>query len=360
MRHGGVSLSEVPEDGADAEGVLRAADEARVMAGVPPGGEPLVLICGLDHHSISEEQAVLRAADVPFRRVAPRTEDDYIRECCEAAALLVQYAPFTRRVFEGLPRLRVVVRYGVGVDGIDLDAATEHGVPVVNVPDYGTDEVANHAVALLLALGRKIARLDRQTRAGRWDVFQVGQISRFAGRTVGIVGCGRIGSSVARKLGGFDVHLFGHDPYITAFPPRVMPVPLERLLAESDYVTLHCPLTSETRHLIDAGRLALMSPTAVLVNTARGGLVDTAALVEALQTGSLAGAGLDVLEDEPIDPRSPLLAMEQVIVTPHAAWYSDEGRSDLKRKAAEEAVRVLRGERPLNCVNPKVFARVRR
>lgn len=320
---------------------------------------PLVFVCGLDHTSITEEAAVFSVAGVRFRRVAARTEGEYLKECGEADGLLVQYGAFSRRVIEGLPRLRVLVRYGVGVDGVDLEAAIEHGIPVINVPDYGTDEVANHAVALLLALARKISRLDRQTRAGRWDVFGVGPVTRFAGETVGILGCGRIGSSVARKLGGFDVRLLGCDPHIEVFPPRVQPVSLERLLGESDYLTVHCPLTSETHHLLDAHALALMKPTAVLINTARGGIVDTAALIEALHTGSLAGAGLDVLEQEPIDPRSPLLSMEQVIVTPHAAWYSEESRSDLKRRAAEEAVRVLRGERPLNCVNPAALGNLR-
>ena len=147
-----------------------------------------------------------------------RTEAEYLERCGEADGLLVQYGAVTRRVLEGLPRVRVLVRYGVGVDGIDLAAATDHGVPVVNVPDYGTDEVANHAVALLLALARKIARLDRQTRSGGWDVFRVGPVTRLAGQTVGIVGCGRIGSAVARKLGGFDVRLLGCDPNIEHLP----------------------------------------------------------------------------------------------------------------------------------------------
>jgi len=321
---------------------------------------PLALICGLDHRGIREEEAVFKAARVEWRRVVVRGEDDYLRECGAADALLVQYGALTRRVFEGLPRLRVLVRYGVGVDGIDLAAASDCGVPVVNVPDYGTDEVASHAVAILLALTRKIVRLDRQTRAGGWNVFHVGPIHRLAGRTVGILGCGRIGGSVARKLAGFDVRVLGTDPYVPAFPPAVQPVPFERLLDESDYLTLHCPLTEETRHLVDARALARMRPTAVLVNTARGGIVDTDALIDALRTGGLAGAGLDVLEDEPLASTSPLHQMEQVIITPHAAWYSEEARSDLKRRVAEEAVRVLQGGRPRHCVNPDAFARARR
>jgi D-3-phosphoglycerate dehydrogenase len=324
-----------------------------------PAAGPLVLICGLDHANVAEEEQVFRSAGLRFAQVVARTEDDLLRQCGEADALLVQYGLLTRRVIEGLPRLRLVVRYGVGVDGVDLTAATERGIPVANVPDYGTDEVANHAVALLLALARKITRLDRQTRAGRWDVFEAQPIHRLAGRTVGIVGCGRIGSRVARKLGGFDVRLLGHDPYIKEFPPGVQPARLETLLAESDYVTLHCPLTAGTRHLIDGPALARMKPGAILVNTARGGIVDTAALAEALEQGRLAGAGLDVTEQEPPDRASSLFRMEQVIVTPHAAWYSEEGRSDLKRRVAEEAVRVLRGgEPPRNCVNPEVFGRV--
>ncbi|MBI4012362.1 MAG: C-terminal binding protein [Candidatus Rokubacteria bacterium] len=324
-----------------------------------PPASPFVLICGLDHANVAEEEAVFREAGVRFGQVVARTEDDFLRECGGADALLVQYGQVSRRVLQGLPRLRLVVRYGVGVDGVDVAAATERGIPVANVPDYGTDEVANHAVALLLALGRKIARLDRQTRAGRWNVFEIQPVHRLIGRTVGLVGCGRIGSRVARKLAGFDVRLLAHDPYLAEFPPGVTPVGRERLLAESDYVTLHCPLTAETRHLIDAAALACMKPGAVLINTARGGIVDTAALVAALEGGRLGGAGLDVTEQEPLDPGSPLLRLEQVIVTPHAAWYSEEGRSELKRRVAEEAVRVLvRGEPPQNCVNPEVLGRV--
>jgi D-3-phosphoglycerate dehydrogenase / 2-oxoglutarate reductase len=320
---------------------------------------PLVVICGLDHANIAEEQDVFAKAGLRFQVVVARSDAEYLERCREADGLLIQYGDVTRRVLEGLPRVRVLIRYGVGVDGIDLAAATDHGVPVVNVPDYGTDEVANHAVALLLALARKIARLDRQTRGGGWDVFRIGPVTRLAGQTVGILGCGRIGSAVARKLSGFDVRLLGCDPYVETFPPGVQPVAFERLLAESDYLTIHCPLTDETRHAFDAESLGWMRPTSMLINTARGGIVDTAALTDALQQGFLAGAGLDVLEEEPIDPASPLLRMEQVIVTPHAAWYSEEGRSDLKRRAAEEAVRVLRGERPRHCVNPEVLGRLR-
>jgi D-3-phosphoglycerate dehydrogenase / 2-oxoglutarate reductase len=325
----------------------------------PATNAPLVVICGLDHANVAEEQDVFAKAGVRYQVVVARTDAEYLERCREADGLLIQYGDVTRRVLEGLPRVRVLVRYGVGVDGIDLAAATDHGVLVVNVPDYGTDEVANHAVALLLALTRKIARLDRQTRSGGWDVFRIGPVTRLAGQTVGILGCGRIGSAVARKLSGFDLRLLGCDPYIETFPPGVQPVAFERLLAESDYVTIHCPLTDETRHAFDAESLGWMRPTAMLINTARGGIVDTAALVDALQQGFLAGAGLDVLEHEPIDPASPLLRMEQVIVTPHAAWYSEEGRSDLKRRAAEEAVRVLRGEWPRHCVNPDVLGRLR-
>jgi D-3-phosphoglycerate dehydrogenase len=324
-----------------------------------PAAVPLVLICGLDHANVAEEQDVFARSGTRYAVVPARTEAEYLARCREADGLLVQYGAVTRRVFEGLPRLRVIVRYGVGVDGIDLAAATDHGVPVVNVPDYGTDEVANHAVALLLALARKITRLDRQTRAGGWDVFRVGPVTRLAGRTVGIVGCGRIGAAVARKLSGFDVRLLGCDPYRESFPPGIQPVAFDRLLAESDYVTIHCPLTADTRHLFGAEAFARMRPGAVLVNTARGGIVDTAALTQALQEGLLGGAGVDVVEQEPLDPASPLLRMEQVIVTPHAAWYSEEGRSDLKRRAAEEAVRVLRGEPPRHCVNPAALERRR-
>ncbi len=336
--------------------MLRAPDEARMTGPGPLRPAPLVLICGLDHASVAEEEAVFRAAGVRFAQVLARTAAEYLREGREADALLVQYGDVDRRVIEGLPRLRLLVRYGVGVDGIDVAAATERGIPVVNVPDYGTDEVANHAVALLLALARKLPALDRQVRGGGWDVFAVQPVHRLAGRTVGILGCGRIGSRVARKLAGFDVRLLAHDPYVERLPAGVTGVSFDRLLAESDFLTIHCPLTAETRHLFGRAALGRMKPTAVLVNTARGGIVDTAALVEALEAGRLAGAGLDVTEPEPLAPGHPLRRLEGVIVTPHAAWYSEEGRGDLKRRVAEETVRVLvRGEPPLHCVNPEAL-----
>jgi D-3-phosphoglycerate dehydrogenase / 2-oxoglutarate reductase len=343
-----VSSSTPPEPRVSRRPVARASDGP---------GEPLVLICGLDHAAIAEESEVFGAAGVRFAQVRCHSEDDFLRACGDADGLLIQYGVVNRRVLEGLPRVRFLVRYGVGVDGIDLAAATARGIPVVNVPDYGTDEVANHAVALLLALARKLPQLDRQTRAGRWNVFEAAPIHRLAGQTGGILGCGRIGSRVARKLGAFDLRLLACDPYLERFPSSVEPVAFDRLLAESDYLTLHCPLTTETHHLIDAAALGRMKPTAVLVNTARGGVVDTVALTEALRQGRLAGAALDVTEQEPLDPESPLFRMEQVIVTPHAAWYSEESRSDLKRRVAEETVRLLRGERPQHCVNPEVFAR---
>jgi D-3-phosphoglycerate dehydrogenase len=330
---------------------------------LPPsagGGAPAVLICGLDHVDVEPETAVFEAAGIAFGQAACRSEDDFLERCAAAEALLVQYGVVSRRVIAGLPRLRLLVRYGVGVDGIDLDAATERGIPVVNVPDYGTDEVANHAVALLLALARRLPLLDRQTRAGRWNVFEAVPIHRLAGQTVGILGCGRIGSRVARKLQGFDLRLLATDPYLAELPTGVTRVPFERLLEASDALTIHCPLTAETRHLVGREALRRMKPTAVLINTARGGIVDTAALTDALREGRLRGAGLDVTEEEPLDPEHPLLRMDHVIVTPHAAWYSEEGRRDLKRRVAEETVRVLRGGRPLHCVNPEVFGRSER
>jgi D-3-phosphoglycerate dehydrogenase len=312
---------------------------------------PLALLCGLDHANVDEEEAVFRAAGVRFEQVVARTADDYLRLGGAADALLVQYGDVGRRVFDGLPRLRLLVRYGVGVDGIDLAAATERGIPVVNVPDYGTDEVANHAVALLLALARKLPRLDRQVRAGGWDVFVVQPVHRLAGRTVGIVGCGRIGRAVARKLAGFDVRLLVHDPYLSELPPGVTPVSLEELLAASDYVTVHCPLTAGTRHLIGRAALARMKPTAVLVNTARGPVVDEEALARALEDGALFGAGIDVYEREPeVHPR--LLAAPHAVLLPHIGSASEATRRRMAELACEGVVAVLAGEAPPNLVTP--------
>ena len=251
-----------------------------------------------------------------------------------------------------------LVRAGIGYDIIDVEAATAAGIWVVNVPDYCVDEVADHAVLLLIAAWRRLTELERIWHARAWvapDLLP--PVRRARGRRLGIVGFGRIGRAVAQRALSFGFDVVAHDPFVAGevlAAAGVEPVGLDELFATSDAISLHCPLTAETVHLVDRDRLAVARDGLVLVNTSRGGIVDLAALDEALDAGRVAAVGLDVLEDEPTpDLARPLLARPNLLLTPHLAWYSHEARRDLAVQAAEEAHRFIRGERPLNIVNPE-------
>jgi len=269
--------------------------------------------------------------------------------------------PVTRRVLENLPRCRAVVRYGIGLDNVDLQAATDCGILVAHVLDFCTDEVSNHAIALLLALARRLIPLHRDAAAGRWRQPQAWTLAPVHGQTLGIVGFGNIGQAAARKARAFGLRLLAHDPYGDPGAAEELGaalVPLGELLAESDYVSLHAPLTPGTRHLIGAAELAAMKPSAVLINTSRGPVVDEAALVEALTSGGIAGAGLDVFEEEPLPADSPLCRLENVILTPHVASVSPEAMRRLREEVGRAAADVLRGRRPKYVANPTVRPRV--
>jgi D-3-phosphoglycerate dehydrogenase / 2-oxoglutarate reductase len=304
------------------------------------GSPPWVLITDCDHPDVELERAVFAAAGLEVRLAQCRTEEDVLAAGPGAVALLVQYAPVSAGVLDGLPSCRVVGRYGAGLDSVDVGAARARGVDVVYVPDYAIGEVSDHAIALTLALCRRIVAYSGSVRSGRWEMRSGGPVHRLSALRLGVIGLGRIGRETARKAAALGFDVVGHD----VVPPDAPPVPLvslDELLRTSDVVTLHLPLTAATRHLIDAARLARMRPSAVLVNTSRGGLVDQAALAEAILGGRLAGAALDVLEREPPDAADPLLACEQVIITPHVAFYSEESLAELKRRAAENIVEAL-------------------
>lgn len=313
----------------------------------------IVIVADCDHADIEIEKRVLAdvCPDLPWLHC--RTEDEVIARCAGAEALLIQYAPLTRRVLESLKDCRVIVRYGVGVDTVDLRAAADLGIVVSNVPDYGTQEVSDHALALMLCLTRKIDVANAQVKHGVWDYSRLRPIFRFGEKTLGIVGSGRIGLAMAHKCRALGMRVLAHDPYVApaALPDYVTLVGLERLLRESDVVSLHCPLTAETRHLLNEPSLRLMKPTAYLVNTARGHIVDEAALEKVLAEGRLAGAAFDVLGEEPGKADHPLFKYDNFLCTPHMAWHSTESAQELKRKAAEEARRVLLGEAPCYQVN---------
>ena len=293
-------------------------------------------------------EALAELGDLPVRFEArrARTEDEVIAACADADAILLTAAQITRRVLEALPKLRAVVRYGVGLDTIDLDAARELGVAVRNVTDFCTDEVADHTLALVLALERRIVDHAVGTRAGEWRGGRRGPLRRLRGRVAGVIGLGAIGRAVAARLQALGMRVVAHDPYADVAAAAAMGValvPLAGLLASADVVSVNCPLTDETRHLIDEAALARMKPEATIVNTARGGIIDEAALVRALQAGQIAGAGLDVLDPEPPDPGNPLLTMESVVVTPHMAASSQEAMRELVIGVFRQLAEVLGG-----------------
>ena len=311
----------------------------------------VVVITDCDHDNVDPERAVLDG-HVELRVLACRTPQEVAAQAGDAEVLLNQYVPITAEVLDALPRCRLVARYGVGVDNVDVEAATERGVWVANVPDYGRDEVADHTLALAMSVLRGVAVLDRSVSDGVWRLDAARPLRRLSVLTWGVVGCGAIGAAVARRAAGLGMRVLGYDlPQVPSEPP-IERVPLEELLASSDLVSLHAALTPESHHLIGAEALGRMRPSAFLVNTARGGLVDTAALLAALDAGELAGAALDVLETEPPDDLGWRLARHpRVVVTPHAAWYSEEAFLTLKTEVAREALRVLEGGRPRSPVN---------
>ncbi len=307
-----------------------------------------IVISDCDHDSMSVEERLFAENGLSYTHLACRTEDEVIAECRGAGIVMNQYAPFSERVFAGLaPDLKLVVRYGVGVDNIDLEAATRHGVQICNVPDYGMNEVSDHALGLMLALVRKLAFITDRTRRGDWDYRRTIPVRRLATLTVGVVGVGRIGGLFAHKVSALGCRVLGVDPLRPTLErqhPEARFVSFDELVAESDVISIHCPLTAETRNLFGADALARMKPTAVLINTARGGIIDEAALADAFARGAIGGAAIDTVAREPLAPDSPLLSHPNCLVTPHMAWYSEESAEELNRKVAEEAIRFAMGE----------------
>jgi D-3-phosphoglycerate dehydrogenase len=301
------------------------------------------------------ERSVYDAAGHELVIAGGKDEASLRQAAAGCAAITTCYARVSAAVMEAAgPSLRHIARYGVGVDNIDIAAATARNVLVTNVPDYCVDEVSDQAMALMLDLARRTTHLDRAMRAGTWAPQAAGPIYRLRGRTCGIIGLGRIGTAAARKAAAFGLTVIAADPALTAEQAAqrgARLVDLPTLLAESDFITLHAPLTDQTHHIINADSLARMKPTAYLVNTARGPLVDNDALVAALRERRMAGAGLDVQEGEPLPTSHPLFDLDNVILAPHAAFYSEESLVDLQRSVAEEVVRVLAGQPPRNPIN---------
>ena len=291
-----------------------------------------------------------------FMPTVSANEDELVENTRRADALCVTAARITRRVIENLERCRVIVRYGVGFDVVDVDAATERGILVCTMPDYCTEEVANHALMLLLACNRRLIALHDKMRQGIWSRSDLRQVGPLYGETLGVVGYGRIGRAMARRGRALGMRVIAADPYVTGQPEaddRILS--LDEVLTQADYVSVHTPLNTETRGLIDERALRLMQPHAYLVNTARGPVVDQAALYRALTEGWIAGAGLDVLEREPAPADEPILSLPNVVLTPHAAYYSEASVQRQHEKAAENVICALTGVCPPGLLNRSVW-----
>jgi len=294
------------------------------------------------------ELALFRQAGIEALSAQCRTEEDVIAAAEGCEGLLLQYAPVSAKVLDARPEIRIASRFGAGYDTIDTDAARDRGVWVCNSPDYGTGEVATHALAMALGLVRHLPAFDRDVRAGRWHYTSTGPLLRPTSLTLGIVGLGRIGKRMAELARACFGGILACDPYVdeTAFPDYVGCVDLEALFRESDIVSLHVPLNDETRGMVNARLLDLMKPGSMLVNTARGSIVQMEPLLAALDSGRLVGAALDVLPREPLPPDHPVMRHPRILLTPHAAFYSVEGEKELRRKAAQNLIDWARTGRP--------------
>lgn len=300
------------------------------------------------------ERDLLQAVDANLVHVTNLDSPEARALIRTADALMVTTHRVSAELIGSMERCRLISRAGTGLDAIDIPAATARGVWVAYVPDYSVDEVSSHAVGLLLAHARGIPWLVEATRNGIWGNGPVVPRRRLRGQTLGLLGFGRIGQAVAAKARGLGVELIVHDPFLNAqaiADAGARPVDRETLLRESDYLSLHAPLSEANRRFLDAAAFALMKPTAFVINTARGGLIDEEALLHAVQSGQIAGAALDVLTVEPPVPDHPLLHEPRVLITPHTGWYSEDANHDVRVRAAEEVVRVLSGERPRCPVN---------
>jgi len=319
-----------------------------------------VVITDAEYKSFDLEKEELNKVGAEVVVGQCKTEDEIIQIAKDADGLIVQYASITRRVIESLKKCKVIARYGIGVDSIDVEAATEHGICIVNVPEYCIDEVSDHTIALALACVRKVVMLDNAVKKGIWD-FKISEpIFRLKNRNLGLVGFGNIARMVSCKAQAFGMGVMAYDPYISSSvmaQDNVRKVNLEVLLAEANIISLHLPLTKDTKYMFTEKEFKLMKDTAFIINTGRGALIKEEDLYRALNEKWIAGAGLDVAEKEPIDPNSDLLKLENVIITPHVAFYSEGSLKDLKRSAAKGVAQVLKGEIPSSLVNREVLHR---
>lgn len=313
-----------------------------------------VVVAAAGFASLDTERAILEPLGVDVVDGTRLDEHELAGAFATAAGVMTDYYRWDADRIAGLRRCRVICQYGVGLDAIDIDAATRAGILVTHTPTYCVDELADHTMALLLAVARRVVRYDRLVRTGQWDYKDGMPMRRLAGRTLGLLGFGQAARAVATRARGFGLHVIAHDPLVDPAllaEHAVEPVDLDSLLERSELLSIHVPLTPHTRHLIGAAELRRLPDGAILVNTARGGIVDQHALADELRSGRLAGAGLDVLEAEPPPPDEPLLASPDAILTPHAGFLSVDSLHAVQQQAAEEVARVLAGAAAAFAVN---------
>ena len=327
-----------------------------------PDRKPLVVHIDRTESPLELERKALAGIDCEIVSVAVASEGEIIEAAKDATVILNNHSPVTEAMVDQLSNCKLIIRYGHGYDTVDVDACTKAGIIVTNIAGSTSEEVSNHALSLLMASARELKRLDLATTTGRWDeVYSRSILNRIYGETVGIVGFGWIGRAMARKCKALGTNVLVNDPYVgdhLAVEYDVKFVSKDELLKSADYVSLHVPHLNGTHHYMDSAAFGLMKPTAYLINTARGPVVDEPAFISVLQQGKIAGAGIDVYEQEPLSTDNPLLQMDNVICTPHVAGSSEIGWETIRRRAGEEAARVLRGERPEIVVNPEVLGRI--
>ncbi len=317
---------------------------------------PVIAVTDSVFPSLDPAKAALQRIDPELRMARSPSAEDILAVGRDADAILVTYAKLTAELIGQLGKCKAIGRFGMGVDNIDLPAAAKAGITVTYVPDYGVREVSDHAMALLLALIRKIPLSNSLVQAGRWEMPAVVPIHRIEGRTLGLLGFGHIGRALAPKAQAFGMNVIVHDPFVqpdALKAAKVEGVDLDTLLARSDYVSIHAPLTPQTRGLFNGETFAKMKRGALVINTARGPLIDEEALLAALKSGQLGGAALDVVATEPLAKDSALLGHDNLILSPHTAFYSVQALEELQTKCAADVARVLSGEKPVYPIGVK-------
>ena len=319
-----------------------------------------IVVTDYEFPDLLPEQGVVAKAGLTLTAGKCKSEDDLIALCADADGIINQYALITPRVIAALKNCKVISRYGIGLNTIDVPAATHAGICVANVPDGSLEDVSDHAAAMMLMLARGLNRFDAALRAGRWNYAEAKPLFRMKGKTLGLLSFGQIPQRLARKMASFGVNIIAHDPYANkdaAEKLGVKMVDAETLYRQSDFLSVHVPLTDSTKGLVGAAQLALLKPTAILINTARGPIIDQAALIDALLNKRIAAAGLDVFETEPLGPDHPFTRMPNVVLSPHCAWYSEESEFEIRTKATQNVVDVMQGRLPTYHVNREVSPR---